>query len=382
MYYIIQTGVMQIMNLIESLKNLWCAITAFKTIESMPDSVLYVDSDGLVIMANEKAFDCFRLLKKDINNIEINEFIKDGMSMIQYSIKIQQPVPALAKIPGRDFYVELNAVEQDFGYCVTIRDLTMLTKEIVTEDKIARFNGEKNAMLVKLERDIKAPITSISGFSQGLLDGLGGNLTEKQEKYIKIIHSNSRSLYKFMDCLLEFTYAESSLYESKYKNFDVVEALKDVFKTFEKDFEEKNLDLGFDYYFIDKRLIYTDAAALEKIIKNIIHVAFMMTDTGSVEVKLINPEDELLKEIDMEDKNCLQIQIKDTGIGFQEEEMKYLCEPYGQLQNGKKNFLRALMLGTASILTKRINGHINISSDIVQGTIYDIIIPIGMEDDE
>lgn len=373
---------MQIMNLIESLKNLWYAITAFKTIESMPDSVLYVNSDGLVIMANEKAFDCFKLLKKDINDIEIDEFVKDGMSMIQYSIKIQQPVPALARIPGRDFYIELNAVEQDFGYCVTIRDLTMLTKEIVTEDKIARFNGEKNAMLVKLERDIKAPLTSISGFSQGLLDGLGGNLTEKQEKYIKIIHSNSKNLYNFMDNLLEFTHAESSLYESKYKKFDVVEALKDVFKIFEKDFEEKNITLGFDYYFIDKRIIYTDISAFEKIIKNIINVAFLMTDTGSVEVKLLNPDEELLEEIEMQDKTCLQIQIKDTGIGVPEDEMKYLCEPYGQLKNGKKNFLRALMLGTASILTKRIDGYINISSDIVQGTEYNIIIPIGMEDDE
>ena len=35
-----------------------------------------------------------------------------------------------------------------------------------------------------------------------------------------------------MDKFLEFTYAESSLYEPDYQKFDVVEALKAVIKRF------------------------------------------------------------------------------------------------------------------------------------------------------
>ena len=56
--------------------------------------------------------------------------------------------------------------------------------------------------------------------------------------------------------------------------------------------------------------------------------------------------------------------------------MKYLCEPYAQLEKGKKNFLRALKLGSASILVKRANGLINITSEIMKGTKFEIILPI------
>ena len=59
--------------------------------------------------------------------------------------------------------------------------------------------------------------------------------------------------------------------------------------------------------------------------------------------------------------------------------MKYLCEPYAQLEKGKKNFLRALKLGSASIFVKRANGLFDISSEVRTGTQYDIVLPIEKE---
>ena len=59
-----------------------------------------------------------------------------------------------------------------------------------------------------------------------------------------------------------------------------------------------------------------------------------------------------------------------------EDEMKYLCEPYAQLEKGKKNFLRSLELGTATIMIKRADGIIDIYSEVMKGTEYSIILPI------
>ncbi len=56
--------------------------------------------------------------------------------------------------------------------------------------------------------------------------------------------------------------------------------------------------------------------------------------------------------------------------------MKYLCDPYAQLEKGKKNLLRAIRLGTASILTKRTDGYINITSEMMNGAEYNIYIPL------
>ena len=241
-------------------------------------------------------------------------------------------------------------------------------------------------MLVKLEGDIKSPITSITGFSQGLLDGIGGELTEKQAKYIKIINNNSNDLYHFMDKFLEFTYAESSLYEAQFQNFDIVETIKNIVKEYNPIIEQKKLSLDFDYDSIDKRTIYSDAKALPKIVHNILEVAVGMTETGYISINLKNPDDRTALKFGVAAPEMLNgfihLSIKDTGTGIPEEEMRYLCEPYAQLEKGKKNFLRSLNLGTSTILTKRAKGSIVINSEVMKGTTYDIILPIEKEINE
>ncbi len=70
-----------------------------------------------------------------------------------------------------------------------------------------------------------------------------------------------------MDKFLEFTYAESSLYEPDYQKFDVVEALKAVIKDFEPAIDEKKLNFNFEYSGLEKRIIYSDLKAIKKYLK-------------------------------------------------------------------------------------------------------------------
>lgn len=370
---------MQIMNLEKLAKELWWSLTAFRTINELPDSVIFVNYDGIIERVNSKAKECFGIIIDELNPPKLNDYIKDGMDIINLSIRNQKPVAAVATIPGREFHIELNAVKRGPGYCLSVRDLTKLTDEIVTEEKIARFNGEKNAMLVKLEGDIKSPISSITGFSQGLLDGIGGNLTEKQAKYIKIINSNSNDLYHFMDKLLEFTESESSLYKSMYQNFDVVQIIKGIASEFEKEIQNKKISFEIEADGLEKRTVYSDLKAVEKIVRNILETSVSMTETGFILVNISRPDEVTASTFGLSAENIskshVQITLKDTGVGFAEDEMKFLCDPYAQLEKGKKNFVRSLNLGSASILTKRANGFINIQSEANKGTRYDIIFP-------
>ncbi|MBQ8668820.1 hypothetical protein IJ472_03490 [bacterium] len=377
---------MQIMNLDKFVKNLWWTLTAFRTIDELPDSVIYVDLVGNIKKFNKKAQETFGLEESDDPTVivNINDIIKDGSERINESLDLTRPILATATIPDREFYVELNASQKGKGYCLSIRDLTKLTTEIFNDDKTLRFNGEKNAMLAKLEGDIKSPITSISGFSRGLLDGLGGELTEKQAKYVKIINNNAEELYQFMDKFLEFSKAESSIYEPNYQNFDIIEMFKAVMKDYETVLADRRISFDIDYESSEKRTVYTDLDAIKNAFKNIIEVAISMTESGIISIKLTHPNEETCVKYNLsitanKKTSYLQITIRDTGSGIPEEEMRYLCEPYAQLEKGKKNFLRALKLGSASILVKRANGLFDICSEVRTGTKYEIVLPIEKE---
>ena len=370
---------MQIMNFEKLVKNLWWYFSASKTIEDLPDSMLFVDSAGYVANANKKACDCFGIVDKE-ESIRLKDLISGGMNIVNESLRKKHPILTVAKGNGKNFYVELNASRKWNGYFIIIRDVSRLTDEKTTETKIARFNGEKNAMLSKIEPDIKSPLSSIIGFSRGLLDGLGGNLSEKQEKYIKIINSNASELYTFMDKLLEFSYSESSLYEPDFQKFDMISKMKDIIKDYNTFLTNKNVEFIFDYEDIDFRAIYADVKAFEKIFRNILETSAEMTDSGCITLHVGQPNEETSMAYGLsDDKTYLQFIIKDTGTGVEKEEMKHLCDPYFQLEKGKKNFIRALRLGISSIITKRNNGYIDISSEIKQGVLYNVILPVVKE---
>ena len=110
----------------------------------------------------------------------------------------------------------------------------------------------------------------------------------------------------------------------------------------------------------------------------------IMTESGFISVRLTHPDEMTCIKYKLDitaekQKSYMQLTISASDSGIAEDDMKYLCEPYAQLEKGKKNFLRALKLGTASILTKRANGLISIKSEIMKGTKYCIVLPIEKE---
>ena len=78
-----------------------------------------------------------------------------------------QKHPSGQRIPS----VEINAyAKRETDICVSIRDLTNLQTQLSTEEKLARFNGEKKCNAgCKIEGELKSPISSISGFSKGFI---------------------------------------------------------------------------------------------------------------------------------------------------------------------------------------------------------------------
>lgn len=354
------------------LSNLW----VFFSIDALPDAVIFVNNAGIVQRYNSKAINLFGIVERE-TDILFNEIVKDGMALVHSSAKNSRPYTTTFGVGDTEVYVELNASETAGGYVVSLRDTTQMTKQLDTADLTRKFNYEKNAMLSLLTDDIKSPLTSISGFSKGLLDGIGGPLTDKQSKYVKIINDNSDSLYNFLDKFLQFSNAESSIYKSDFHSFDIADAIKNISENYKNIITQKNLEFVIDDKSLEKRNVYTDYNSIKDAYSNIFEVALKMTETGYISVKIAHPDDFLCSKFNLNPDyktSYALIDIVNTA-SFSEDEMRFLCEPYAQLEKNKKNLVRAFQLGSASIMVKRVNGYINIISD--QNTSkFTIIIPI------
>lgn len=382
MNYIIIKELLQIMNLGNVFRDFLYGLNFKKVVKALPDAVLIVETDGRISWVNEKATTIFEGGKRLLKSYHFDDLVDKGREKIEKSISTRTPIIAGAFTPtAKEFFIELNAKICHGRYIVTIRDITAMTNVLTNAEQTNQFNKEKNAMLVKLSNEIKSPITSIVGFSQALLDGLGGEITEKQDKYVRIINKNSTDLLNFMDKLIEFSYAESTLYTYDFQKFDIINAIQNIIRANDLAVSNKGLTVNFDYEEVAKRAIYSDEKTLKTIIQNLFETSIKLTDTGSISFRIFYPDEEMLQKLKVFDNykenSLMQITITDTGIGLQETELDGLFEPYTQLdKTNKKNIVRSISLGTAHILARRLHGVVWAESEVMKGTTFNIIIPI------
>lgn len=362
--------------------SLFNSINPKEVIKNLPDAVFVVEPDGKIIWVNDKAAVIFEARTSDLKGLYLNEVVANGMELAEKSYARRNAVVTGAfTLDGKEFFIEMNAKKYIEQFFITIRDVTAMTSVLANAEKTGRLNKEKNLMLAKLSNDIKSPIQSIIGFSQALIDGLGGNINDKQNKYVRIINKNSCELLYFIDKLLEFSQAESSLFSYKNEPFDLINLIQSVVKTNENELNSKNLTVNYDFEDFNKKAIYSDENCLRIILQNIFETSVKHTDIGSITVKVDHPDQEALENIGIKNNSGLEdyvrILITDTGMGIVEKELEGLFEPYTHLDKiNKKVITRSLALGTSQTIAKRLGGNISVSSEVMKGTAFTVILPI------
>jgi signal transduction histidine kinase len=108
---------------------------------------------------------------------------------------------------------------------------------------------------------------------------------------------------------------------------------------------------------------------------------------GSVTIKIDNPDLESVanygcKQIkNPQEDSYIRISISDTGMGLSKNELDGIFEPYTQLdKTNKKTVLRSIVLGTALTIVRRMGGNITISSEVMRGTEFVVVLPSSKEE--
>lgn len=364
--------------------NLFSGINLKEILQKLPDAVMLLDDSGRIIWTNREAEYMFGIDNSEEIDYYFDDFVSKGVELVNQSALKHVPVIAGAVTKDEhEFFIEMNASMLEDQFIVTVRDVTAMTKVLANAEKTGRLNKDKNIMLSKLTHDFKSPLQSIIGFSNALSDGLGGTISEKQEKYVKIINKNASELLYFMDKFFEFSKAESSLVKFDIKTFDVVNCVQEVIKANENLTNTKRLTVNLDFEELKNRPVTTDESVLKTVLQNIIETSVKSTEVGSINITLSNPEMELVVKSGLKVFNnatstsYLMISIKDTGMGLKEIELDGLFEPYTQLYKiNKKDFIRSVSLSTVKILLEKLKGTIWTESEIMKGTTFNIILPV------
>ena len=174
----------------------------------LPYGLIFVSAEGVIQWVNTKFTEYLNSEKESVLALGFDDLFEDGFAAVSKSANSGKEEYIRHEASGDNYVITAKATND--GFTVDIRKLEERVIATPTKEE-ASVNRNKNSLIVKLANDIKAPIQSIIGFSQALIDGLGGDLSEKQEKYTNIIYKNSNELLYLTEKLSELSKTELGL---------------------------------------------------------------------------------------------------------------------------------------------------------------------------
>lgn len=346
--------------------------------KALPDAIVFCNKDGKIQWVNDKAAEIFETSKMHLLTSNISDFIENVQNLITSAMISDKQV--ITKFLSKEVYFDMTAKEIEDGYVLSFRDSihSLLEMKDMEETRIQNSNKDKNSFLIKLANDFKSPLQSIVGFSQAMADGLGGEMSEQQEKYIRIIKKNSSDLMYFMNKLIELSQTEIENKTPDLKMFDIISTLNSIVKFNEQLYKDKELRWNISVEEGIKNIIVSDENIIKTIIQNILEVILKSVDMGEVTINLSIPDEECIQSKKLIGSSFIMISVSCNSLLLSENDLEYMFEPYTIVDtSNRKNLLRAMTLACVKNLVQALNGTVWVESKILKNTSFNIIIPQG-----
>ncbi len=124
----------------------------------------------------------------------------------------------------------------------------------------------RNSFVANVSHDLRTPMTTISGFIDGILDGVIPK--EEQAHYLRVVSDEVRRLSRLVTALLDVSRLQAGDRKFDMKPFDICETGRQILISFEQKIDERHLDVSFD---CDEERMYVlaDRDAIHQILYNI-----------------------------------------------------------------------------------------------------------------
>lgn len=359
--------------------------TIFEKKESIQRRIIKTAILYILIVIAIAAFLFYVFVQRSINIklIEINEqqgqSIKDLLNISSRSIrvsivsillitialmqnisrKIVNPIKkitdATKKVASGDFTIELETKRDD-----EIGELTHNFNKMVKE--LNSIECLQKDFINNVSHEIKTPISSIQGFAKLLeADDLS---KEERKEYAEIIKEESDRLLYLSTNILKLAKLENQERIMNKTKFNIAEQIRRTISVLEPKWKEKNIKFNVSLkeqeFLGEKDLMYQ---VWMNIIEN--SIKFSKQD-GQIDVKMKTNQDSII------------VEIKDYGIGMEEEEAKKIFDRFYQVDKSHTKPGAGLGMTIAKKIVELSDGKIEVTSKLNESTTFIVTLPIKL----
>ncbi|WP_458104208.1 ATP-binding protein [Bacillus sp. PK3-037] len=337
-------------------------------IENIGSGLIMIDGRGFINLVNRSYAKQFhvnpnqmlrRLYHDAFEHEEVIQLVEEiFMTETKKCKLLRLPI----KIERRYFEVDgvpiMGPDDEWKGIVLVFHDMTETKKlEQMRKDFVANVSHE-----------LKTPITSIKGFTETLLDGAMED-KEALSEFLSIILKESKRLQSLVQDLLDLSKIEQQNFTLSIETFDAVKMLADIETLLKHKATERGISLQLN---VAKDPLYVagDPHRLKQVFLNLVNNALTYTpEKGSVAINVKPGETEI------------QIEVSDTGIGIQKEEIPRIFERFYRVDKDRSRNSGGTGLGLAIVkhLIEAHEGKIDVTSEPGRGTVFTVTLKRAAE---
>jgi len=339
-------------------------------IKNIADGVIVTDPDNRILVLNSVAENWFGLRERDVLQGPIDEVIpneslislikkircSENNSSSALEIQLQPPKSRKSVILQAKAARVIRGEDELIGIVTILRDITR-------EREIDRMKTELVSMVA---HELRSPLTSISGFSELLLDV--GVSEQQAREYAEIILKESNRLGDLINKFLDISRIESGKSQIKKMPTSIYEIVTNILGMNIHLAERKNIEVVF-HVPADLPLIRIDKDMIGEVILNLFSNAVKYSpEKAKIEIKAAKSED------------YIEIQIIDTGFGIPEKALTRIFDKFYRVTDNEK-VREVTGSGLGLSLVKEIvelhNGTVSVKSKVGQGSTFTIKLPLN-----
>ncbi len=357
--------------------------------ENSNDGIFLMSSTGEELRANQRALDMLGYTLEEylsLGRINQNPFALETEQRKDADDKLAallrgETVPLYERIfTAKDRHkvpveINLSPVRDANGKIIMVQSVVRdIGERKAAEEALRSINKEleralrvKDEFLANMSHELRTPLNSILGFSEMLLSGQFGSLSERQNKYISSIDSSGKHLLGLINDLLDLAKIEAGKLDVTLENVVISDLCQSSLMFVKQIALQKNIHLSFEQ---DMTFPYVvgDQRRLKQILVNLLSNAVKFTPNhGKVTLRVIaDPA-----------KDCINFAVEDTGIGISQADLLRLFKPFTQVDSSLARRHEGTGLGLALVqkLVELHGGGVFVQSEVGKGSTFTICIP-------
>ncbi|MGA9231204.1 MAG: ATP-binding protein [Exiguobacterium oxidotolerans] len=345
-------------------------IKTYQLLDSIREAVLYIESSGEQIYANQALLDMFppKLLNQAQGFRHAYERATSLFEHVDQPDALHDYIGQLMNgdIPGET--IELSAFRGNlllsaYAERIAIANVEwgmMLVLRDVTKDKELDLKQAEFVSIVSHE--LRTPLSSIMGFTELLMKrSLDG---PRQKKYLETIYSETVRLSELIHDILEIQKGEDLTQGATKRTIDLKKLLIEMKTMFELASSEHTVRMAFGS---GAHLLMASEEKMKQLFTNLIMNAIKYSPNGgNIEIRT---------EVTAQD---VRIEVEDEGIGIPDKALPFIFDKFYRADNSDTRKIGGTGLGLAicKMIVMDHGGSISVQSEVGVGSRFIVEFPI------